>query len=175
MSKIILRALTIEDAKISWQWRNKEEIMNLYSGHPFPVNYELEKSWYEKVMYSNFPTTVFAVDVIEDGIKTFIRITTLTGINMLTRTSDFSILIGDEKHRGKGYSKQATIDTLLFGFKEIGLNKISLKVRERNTIAYNLYKKIGFIQEGFLKESVFKNNEMHNEVLMAAFKKDFVK
>ena len=69
MSKIILRALTIEDAKISWQWRNKEEIMNLYSGHPFPVNYELEKSWYEKVMYSNFPTTVFAVDVIEDGIE----------------------------------------------------------------------------------------------------------
>ena len=119
MSKIILRALTIEDAKISWQWRNKEEIMNLYSGHPFPVNYELEKSWYEKVMYSNFPTTVFAVDVIEDGIKTFIGITTLTGINMLNRTSDFSILIGDEKHRGKGYSKQATIDTLLFGFKEI--------------------------------------------------------
>jgi RimJ/RimL family protein N-acetyltransferase len=94
---------------------------------------------------------------------------------MINRTSDFSILIGDEKHRGKGYSKQATIDTLLFGFKEIGLNKISLKVRERNTIAYNLYKKIGFIQEGFLKESVFKNNEMQNEVLMAAFKKDFVK
>jgi diamine N-acetyltransferase len=175
MSKVILRALTLRDAETSWQWRNKEEIISLYSGHPFPVSYELEKAWYEKVMYSNFPTTVFAIDIVGDNGAEFIGITTLMNINMLNRTSDFSILIGDEKYRGKGYSKQATIDTLLFGFNQIGLNKISLKVREENIVAYNLYKKIGFVQEGVLKESVFKNSVFHNEILMAVFKNDFVK
>ena len=175
MSSVHLRALTLKDAKITWAWRYKDEIINLYSGHPFRVNYELEKSWYEKVMFSNFPTTVFAIDVEEDGKRELIGLTTLTNINLLNRTSDFSILIGNDKHRGKGYSKQATIDTLLFGFKEIGLNKISLKVREGNEVAYNLYKKIGFVQEGVLKENVFRNNAFHTEIVMAIFKKDFIK
>jgi diamine N-acetyltransferase len=175
MSSVNLRALTLEDAKITWEWRNKEEISNLYSGHPFPVNYELEKAWYEKVMRSNLPTTVFAVEIIENNLSELIGLTTLTNINLINRTSDFSILIGDDKHRGKGYSKEATIKTLLFGFNELGLNRIALRVREGNDIALNLYKKIGFETEGILKQNVFRNNNYHNEIAMAILKKDFVK
>lgn len=175
MSTLKLRALTLEDAKVSWTWRNKEEIINLYSGHPFPVSYELEKAWYEKVIMSNFPTTVFGVELEYNGTKELIGITTLTGINMLNRTCDFSILIGEDKHRGKGYSKKATIDTLLFGFNEIGLNKISLKVRVGNEIALGLYKKIGFEVEGVLKQNVFRGNKFHDEIVMAVFKEEFLR
>ncbi len=45
MKKIKLRALTSSDIEKTLAWNNEEEISNLYSGHPFPVNMEMEKIW----------------------------------------------------------------------------------------------------------------------------------
>ncbi len=175
MSVLKLRALALEDAKVTWAWRNKEEISNLYSGHPFPVSYDQEKAWYDKVMYSNFPTTVFGIELEGEGKKELIGLTTLTNINMLNRTCDFSILIGVENYRGKGFSKTATQLTLAFGFNELGLNKIALRVRQGNDVAINLYKRLGFVTEGVLKQNVFRNNQFQDEIAMAIFKSDFIK
>lgn len=43
MNKIKLRALSLEDAKITYKWQNLDNIKEYYSGHPFPVSYEKEK------------------------------------------------------------------------------------------------------------------------------------
>ena len=54
MSRIQLRALTISDIEKTIVWNNDQEISDLYSGHPFPVNIEMERKWYEKILTSNF-------------------------------------------------------------------------------------------------------------------------
>ncbi len=126
MSKISLRALTNEDIQKTLEWHNKQDIVDLYSGHPFPVNIEMEKKWYEKVLYSNFPTTVFGIEDIES--KTLIGLTLLKDINLINRSAEFAIYIGNENFRNKGLSKDATFETLIFGFFKLGLNRIFLKV-----------------------------------------------
>ena len=47
-NSVQLRALTMDDARITWKWRNQEEVRNDFSGHPFPVSFEEELQWYEK-------------------------------------------------------------------------------------------------------------------------------
>ncbi len=37
VDKICLRALLRDDAKISWKWRNTENVREYYSGHPFNI------------------------------------------------------------------------------------------------------------------------------------------
>ena len=100
--------------------------------------------------------TVFGVELIEH--KLLIGITVLKDINLINRSAEIAIYIGDKKFRGKGFSKEATLETLHFGFYKLGLNRIFLKVLNDNKIAIKLYESIGFRKEGTLIESVFKNN-----------------
>lgn len=172
MEEIIrLRALEEEDIDITIIWHNQQDIKDLYAGHPFPVNMEQEKKWYEKILTSNFPTTVFGIEKIKD--KKLIGITILKDINLVNRVSEFAIYIGDVEERGKGYSSIATLLTLKFGFNDLGLNRIFLKVLEENVAAIELYKKCNFTKEGVLRETIFKNNQFKNEIIMSVMKSEF--
>jgi len=171
MNRIKLRALTLKDINKTLFWHNDFEISDLYSGHPFPVNLEMEQKWYEKILTSNFPTTVFGIEHI--GSKELIGLSLLKDINLINRAAEFAIYIGDKEYRGKGLSKEVTILTLSFGFYKLGLNKIYLKVLEENTVAISLYKKVGFIQEGLIRKSVFKNSQFKNEILMGILIEEF--
>lgn len=66
MNRITLRSLIQEDLPLTLAWHNQQDIVDAYSGHPFPVNVEMEKKWYEKILTSNFPITVFGIEVIEN-------------------------------------------------------------------------------------------------------------
>ncbi len=165
MNKIKLRALTMADVQKTLTWNNQEDITNLYAGHPFPVNIEMETKWYEKILTTNFPVTVFGIEMIESNL--LIGISLLRDINMINRAAEFAIYIGDKDYRGKGLSKEATIQTLSFGFNKLGLNRIFLKVLEKNETAINLYKSIGFVKEGLLRSSVYKNGKFLNECIFS--------
>ncbi len=49
MKSIRLRALTMSDLPLTLKWHNQPDIVDIYSGHPFPVNEEMESKWYERV------------------------------------------------------------------------------------------------------------------------------
>lgn len=51
-----------------------------------------------------------------------------------------------EEYRGNGYSK-FLIDNLLLKSKELGFESIKIKTHKDNTVALNLYKSMGFIEE----------------------------
>jgi RimJ/RimL family protein N-acetyltransferase len=171
MNKIRLRALTMADREKTFSWHNQDDISDLYSGHPFPVNIEIENKWYEKILTTNFPITVFGIEMLESNL--LIGISLLRDINMINRTAEFAIYIGDKEYRGKGLSTEATIETLRFGFYKLGLNRIFLKVLEENEPAIKLYDSVGFKKEGFLRNAIFKNNCFKNELLMAILLEEF--
>jgi RimJ/RimL family protein N-acetyltransferase len=171
MEKIRLRALTAEDAQVTWQWQNSPEIKEFYSDHPYPVNYEMEKLWYEKITYTNIPVTVFGIEILEN--RKLIGMSILKNINLIHRSAELGIFIGDNSEKHKGYSGEATHLTLKFGFMDMGLNRIYLKVHEDNESAIKLYEKTGFKKEGILRKSVFKNGRFKNEIIMSLLKEEF--
>jgi len=96
----------------------------------------------------------------------------LSRIDKINHNADAFIAIGDDKYRGKGFGKIAMQYLVKFGFKKLGLHKISLGVFEKNKPAVKLYKKLGFVTEGILKDDVFFAGEYHNQILMAIFSKE---
>lgn len=171
MKKIILRALTLKDLEKTLAWHNQDDIVEFYSGHPFPVNSEMEIKWYDKILTSNFPLTIFGIETIDS--KKLIGLSMLKDINLVNRNAEFAIYIGDLEHRGKGLSKEATLLTFDFAFNKLGLNRVFLKVRIDNVKAINLYKSLGMIEEGNLRNSVFKNGVFHNELIFSILKEEF--
>ena len=53
-----------------------------------------------------------------------------------------------------------------YGFKELDLHKIILRVFAFNKIAIKSYEKAGFIQEGYLKDEVCIDDNYYDIVLM---------
>ena len=169
-NKIILRALRIEDAAITWKWRNQEEVRNDFSGHPFPVSYEEELEWFERNIKVNFPNTSFGVESL--STHQIVGMTFLKSINMIFRHAEFAILI-DASQKGKGYGKEACYKTLEFAFRNLGLNKVYLKVRTENISAIKIYESCGFKTEGTIRQDVYKAGKFSDQFYMGILTGEF--
>jgi RimJ/RimL family protein N-acetyltransferase len=58
-------------------------------------------------------------------------------------------------------------------FINYDLNKISLEVLSTNNRAYNLYKKLGFVQEGVKRQEVLKQNQFIDSIIMSLLKTEY--
>ncbi|WP_134682748.1 GNAT family N-acetyltransferase [Brevibacillus migulae] len=53
---------------------------------------------------------------------------------------------------GNGYVTEALHSLLAFGFQELGLNRIEAKVEPENTNSIKVLQKLGFVEEGLLRQ-----------------------
>jgi RimJ/RimL family protein N-acetyltransferase len=65
----------------------------------------------------------------------------------------------DKNHRGKGIAEQMVKHVLRFGFEELGLNRIDLRVYSQNLPAVKCYERLGFFKEACLRKSAKFENE----------------
>ena len=91
-------------------------------------------------------------------------------INLRHGFGEYGILMGDKNEWGKGYAKEASERVIHYFFNEhLFLRKINLGVIKDNVAAVNLYKKLGFIEEGVYKNHVKYDNTYHDVIRMAVF------
>jgi len=84
----------------------------------------------------------------------------LGGISRKNRAGRISrVLIGDDKHKGKGYCVEMIKAVLKIGFEELGLHRISLGVYNSNLSALKCYQAAGFIIEGTMRDVVLNNGK----------------
>lgn len=84
-----------------------------------------------------------------------------------SRQAELAIVIPNPVNRGKGYGREALTLLLDFGFGTLNLHKIHLKVFTRNEPAIALYRSLGFIEEGLLRDEVYRNGEYLDEMVMS--------
>lgn len=95
-------------------------------------------------------------------------------INSIHRRAEYGIMMGDKSEWGKGYAKEATVAILDYAFNQYNLRKMVLGVIRNNKTAYRLYQKLGFHQEGLLKNDFFHKSGKHLDIIrMAIFKNDW--
>ena len=93
----------------------------------------------------------------------------LSNISKENKSADLFIAIGEDDYRGKGIGKIAMQWLLDYGFKKLKLYKIRLGVFKDNIPAVRLYRSVGFIEEGDLKDEFFHQGSYYDFLLMAIF------
>lgn len=73
------------------------------------------------------------------------------------------VVLKDYWNLGIGYN---LISTAVMLSKKAGLKKINLDTRIDNTKAVNLYKKLGFKEEGRITRGTFINNKFYDLLVM---------
>lgn len=167
--KICLIVLEKKHLESLRQLRN-EESTNKYLTYILPINEVAQMDWFEKT--SKDPTKLYMA--IENKNGDFIGIVRADEWDKINR----SIRIGVDivkKYRQKGYATETYFLLFKFLFENIGINRVWLEVAEYNTIALSLYKKLGFIKEGILRETLFRENKFYNYIVMSLLKKDYEK
>lgn len=165
--KVRLRALEREDLPNCVRWLNDRDVTQFLLQN-FPLSKAMEESWYDSQLAIP-PTSgqVMAIDTLVDGLWMHIGNTGLHHVDPVTREAEFGIFIGEKGYWNKGFGREATLLTLKHGFEDLNLNRIFLFVFENNLRGIASYKAAGFIQEGTLREAIFKNGRYYNVLVMS--------
>jgi|LSQX01.2.fsa_nt_gb diamine N-acetyltransferase len=97
----------------------------------------------------------------------------ISKVDYLNEKAEFGIVI-DENYQGKGIAYKSSKLLINYVFDNLKINKIYLNVFSDNENAIKLYKKLGFEQEAFLREEIFKNGKFKNVIRMALFKSKWI-
>lgn len=169
-NRIYLRALEPDDYLISIQWRKDDEIWEMVGGPKYFVSQEYEKEWVLDAIHSK-NKMVLAICLKEN--HKYIGNVILNEFDLLNRTACSAILLGDKEEWGKGFASEAIMQLLEYAFFHKNLHRVSALVLEENKASLRMHEKCGYVREGLLRQSVYKDGEYKNQVVLSILKEDF--
>jgi RimJ/RimL family protein N-acetyltransferase len=96
-------------------------------------------------------------------------------IDQKARSVEIGIMIGEKDYWNKGHGTEAMRTMYRYGFEELNLNRIWLRVYATNPRARKAYEKAGFVYEGTLRQAEFKHGRYIDVHIMSILKTDRIK
>lgn len=168
--KVILKAYEKSDIEMAHKLFNNFEMQRFLSPSAiFPISFEEEAEFVASCGKNKDKTYSFAVTTLDGK---YIGGCGYMNANWRNRTAWIGIAIADPEYWGKGYGTEAAQLLLDFIFNELNLRKVLLNVFSFNERAIKCYQKLGFKEEGRLKEQVYKDGKYTDDIIMAKFKEN---
>ena len=170
---IYLREITQHDVKLINKWRNDKMLIQTL-GSPFRyVNLETEEQWFHNYMLHR--DTQVRCSICKDVTNEMIGVIYLLNIDNVSRSAEIAVMIGESEHQNKGYGSLAIDEILDHAFNNLNLNRVTLTVLEDNMRALQVYRKIGFKQEGLMRDALYKNGKYVSLVMMSILQREYKK
>lgn len=167
-----LRAVEDSDYPHLAKWIN-DPIFGYYLFYgQLPMNLSQVESMFRTQVESP-SNVVFMVDAKKKGRKIPIGITGLYDIHPRSLRAEFRIHIGEADFRGKGLGVEITQLMMFFGFDRLNLHRISLGVTDENTAGVKAYEKAGFVQEGIIRDGMYRNSHWYNDILYGILRDEY--
>lgn len=170
MKKVLeLKELSVEYVDDFHRWVANKNAMK-YSLSAFLPDRNTQ--WIKTYIESTLKNENAWNQVITVGART-IGYCGLTGISHQNQSAEYHILIGDEEYWGQGNGTVAGLKVLEYGFNELKLHRIWLTVSSVNDNAIRSYQKMGFTEEGIMREAAFRDNKFHDKVVMSILEVEY--
>jgi len=171
MSLVRLRPLALSDVDRMMDWVNDPEIVgNIAAFSGKPLTRDDEETYVRKLLASS-EDKVFAIERAADG-----RYLGNVGIHQIywrSRVGRIACIIGYRDEMGKGYGTAAIAGALDWAFRDARLHKVWLIVFRSNERARRTYARLGFVEEGTLREEYFHRDGWHDMVRMSLLDREW--
>jgi RimJ/RimL family protein N-acetyltransferase len=166
---IKIRAIRENDIWVLHQWINDPEVIQ-YTNAFRPISEMEQKEWFANTKYfkNNY---VFGIEDIDD--KKLIGTCGLYDPDHIAHKAELRMKIAESNYRGKGLGREALNQLLSFGFRDLNLNKIWLRVLSNNIPALQIYLKAGFQKEGVMRKDMFIRGNYHDVIVMSLLKEEY--
>lgn len=168
--KIYLTELDRGNAETIRAWLNDPEVHRfLLVGH-VPLTREAEERFYD-IQGPASGSYNFEIHVAEDG--RYVGHVGLKDVDLIHRTGEIGIVIGDKTSWGRGYGGDAIVACLRFAFLTLGLHSVSIVTDEDHERALALYRRLGFAQTGIDRECIYRQGRFINHVRFDMLEREF--
>lgn len=171
--RIELRRISIADADATYlSWLNDDDVTRGLETVVKPYSMEMLQRYVTEII-ANENIYMFIVVDKDSGKK--IGTIKLHNISRKNGTCNIGLMIGDKNFWGKGYGGDMYKTMVDFAFTQLGIRKIWEMVHSDNTASLAIFHKIGFEEEGRLKEQVLSEGNYVDNVLLGLFAKNWKK
>jgi RimJ/RimL family protein N-acetyltransferase len=168
--RVVLRPIQSWDRERLYELVETIEVRALATNDP-PLPRSLEEvqardeRWVEE---RHTDSAWFAIDV-DEGL---IGICGLHAIDHYHQRADVGIRIGKAYWR-MGFGQDAIRTLVDYGFQQLNLLKVSLRVLADDERAVGAYRKAGFVEEGRLRSHSWHDGARHDELMMAVLREEW--
>ncbi|WP_409252765.1 GNAT family N-acetyltransferase [Bacillus sp. SCS-153A] len=173
LPEVTLRDLTPDDVEDRYRWCLDVEVtrhLNMPNKFP-PFSREETRQWIDMCISRSNGYEQMAIET-GDGIH--IGWVDIKNIDKLNKHGELGIAIGDKSYWGKGYGLAAMKAMLQYGFTHLELNKIWLRVEVDNEKAIKSYRRMGFVEEGILRQDRLREDGYVDRLRMSILKDEFL-
>ncbi len=168
---IELRSLSKNDVFPFYNWLNDLESIK-YSLSSFQkINSQKEIDlWFEILLQDekNLNLGIFLKETNQ-----LVGYAGICKISEQNQSGEYFIFIGDKSVWGKGIGSQVSKQLIEIAFQDKKLNRLMLTVSELNIGGVKAYQKAGFIIEGRLRQSCFRDGAHHDKIIMSILRDEY--
>jgi RimJ/RimL family protein N-acetyltransferase len=170
-----LRRVERDDLSRIVAWLNEPAVReNLLLA--YPLSRDEEERWYEDVLKQEPATRPFIVEIPAPtgaGAWSPIGIVAFHGVDWRARSGEVGIFLGDTTVWGRGYGTDALRTLVRWGFEELNLNRVWLRVYDDNGRAIRSYEKLGLRHEGRLRQERFHRGRYADMLILGLLREEF--
>ena len=170
-NNVYLSPISINDCDTYCKWMNDCKITDNIGRSAKVTNEINNKNWFLQAI--NDGKYVFSI-VKEENDK-LIGCCGINDIDLIHKTCEIYIYIGDNSDRGKGYGKESINLLINYIFNVLNINSIFIKAFEFNHAALHLYESIGFKRIGIRRKNYYINGKYYDTIYLDMLKEDMGK
>lgn len=152
------------------EWYGDHEIWHLTSWAASPLSPAIVEQMFRE-RETSITDESFAIH--RRGKRDPIGVISLTNINKGNASADLSVILGSPDDRERGYGVEAIGLLLRHAFENMGLYRVGLSVFEFNALAISAYEKLGFKEEGRLRQAIKRYDGRYDAILMSILKPEW--
>ena len=160
-----------EDLQSFRDWRNNPDFRKFFREYR-ELNMDQQENWFKNKVVNDDTTIMFSIKSNESN--ELIGCCGFVYINWVHKNADLSLYIGlnNEYIDDKGYAEESCRLLFNYGFNELNLNKIWTEIYEFDNKKEILYKKLGFNQDGMLRENYWYDGKWWDSRILSILKKE---
>ncbi|WP_229830474.1 GNAT family N-acetyltransferase [Actinoplanes ianthinogenes] len=160
---VVLRAMRVSDADSLWRWNHDPDVMR-FMVEGYPQTPETVEKFLAERGRNAYGDTLFGVESRKDG--KLIGLVGLQGAEPETGNAELTIYLGEKEYWGQGYATDAMRTACRYGFDKMRLHRIWLTVVVGNDAAHHVYQKVGFVDEGRLRQASRRDGQWRDVHIM---------